>query len=413
MAYPDDLDDVAAFKIHPAIGVARLANNDDHYEFFDFHAKRLAGQAADLEYMSVKDGKHWMKRQAVQFKIFAYDAAGDELGELTAEVMGALGLTARWSASVANRKLHNRSQGATPVVSASASATGQDRVDLEGANPWRDGTVWLGTIAGSGLFLPPKGGVYRQQADQSIPGYAGHAEDNGILDTTCDGAIWVDLGDIGGRPVVPACIIVAPQDHSPDVSAKELGGNNKDFVRGTRRLLNIPATAPIVGKGAAMDIAMMDTMNGDYNPGMEICLVRSDALPDPAGAFYARGQGRIGAHEIRPSYEAGHAEHGALTAGLCSAWQSDLTACLNWWTAEYPNELKFQAPPVDRYLARGTFIGDGPQMRDTELLNAYVDMMGVGRNEQDDPDVLFERERSAGDDVGPKPQAPFPLDPPR
>ena len=52
-------------------------------------------------------------------------------------------------------------------------------------------------------------------------------------------------------------------------------------------------------------------------------------------------------------------------------------------------------------------------MRDTELLNAYVDMMGVGRNEQDDPDFLFERERAADDDVGPVPQAPFPLDPPR
>ena len=36
MAYPNDLDDVEAIKIHPAIGVARLANNDDYYEFFDY-----------------------------------------------------------------------------------------------------------------------------------------------------------------------------------------------------------------------------------------------------------------------------------------------------------------------------------------------------------------------------------------
>ena len=413
MAYPDDLDDVAVFKIHPAIGVARLANNDDHYEFFDFHEKRVAGQAAALDYMSLKNGQHWMKRQAVQFKIFACDAAGAELGEMTPDVITALGLAATWSASVANRKLHNWSQGATPVVAATASATGHDSVDLEGLNPWRAGFVWLGTLTGSGMFLPPKGGVYRKDANLRIPGYEGHADDNGILDTTCDGAITVDLGDVGGRPVIPACVIVAPQDHSPDVSAKELGGNNADFVRGTRQLLNIPAAAPIVGTGAAMDIAMMDTMNGDYNPGMEICLNHTNALPNPAGAFYARGQGAVGPYEIRPSYAAGHAEHGALTAGLCSAWQSDLTACLNYWTAEYPHELNFATPPEERYLARETFAGDGTRMGDTELLNAYADMMGVGRNEQDDPDTLYERERAAGDDVGPMPQAPYPLDPPR
>ena len=413
MAYPDDLDNVAAFKIHPAIGVARLANNDDYYEFFDFHAKRLAGLAADLEYMSLKNGKHWMKRQAVRFRIFACDAAGNELGELTAGVMNTLGLTATWKASVANRKLHNWSQGSTPVVAAAASATGADSVDMEGANPWRDGKVWLGTLTGFGMYLPPKGGVYRKRADLRIPGYGSHAQDNGILDTTCDGTVTVDLGDVGERPVVPACIIVAPQDHSPDVSAKELGGNNGDFVRGTRQLLNIPVAAPVAGAGAAMDLAMMDTMNGDYNPGMEICLNHTNALPNPAGAFYARGQGPIGVHEIRPSYEAGHAQHGALTAGLCSAWQSDLTACLNYWTAEYPNQLNFDSAPEERYLTRKTFLGDGSQMSDTELLSSYADMMGVGRNEQDDPDVLFERERTAGDDVGPLPQAPFPLDPPR
>lgn len=413
MAYPDDLSNVAAFKVHPAIGVARLANNDAYYEFFNFHAKRLAGQAASLEYMSVKDGKHWMKRQGVQFKVFAYDQGGAELGELTGEVMGALGLTSTWSATVANRKLNTWSNGATPVVSATASASGGQQVDLEGDNPWREGKVWMGTLNGSGLFLPPKGGVYRVTEDKRIPGYEGHAQDNGILDTTSDGSITVDLGDVGGLAIIPACIIVAPQDHSPDVSAKELGGNNKDFVKGTRQLLNIPTGVPVDGVGAAMDIAMMDTMNGDYTPGMEICLDPNPALPDPAGAFHARGQGATGPNEIRPSYAAGHAELGALTGGLCSAWQSDLTACLNWWTAEYPNTLRFDAPPEDRFLSRETYAGGGGQMRDTELLNAYVDMMGVGRNEQDDPDFLFERERAADDDVGPVPQAPFPLDPPR
>jgi hypothetical protein len=363
--------------------------------------------------MSVRDGKHWMKRQAIQFKVFAYDANGSELGELTDEIVGALGLEPVWTASVANRKLNNWSGGVTPVVAASASASGDAQVDLEGDNPWRDGKVWLGTLTGRGLFLPPKGGVYRQSEDREIPPYGAHEQDNGVLDTTSDGSITVALGDDGGRPVVPACILVAPQDHSPDVNAGQLGGNNTDWVLSTRMLLGIDPGAQLQGRGYAMDIAMMDTMNGDYNPGMEICLNATAALPDPTGAFYPRGQGPIGRNEIRPSYERGHAEHGALTGGLCSAWQTDLTACLNWWTAEYPNQLNFESQPEQRYLAREKFAEDGDVMGHPEQLNAYVDMMGVARDEQGDPDVLFERERSAGDDVGPQPQAPFPLGPPR
>ena len=413
MAYPDDLGNVAAFKVHPAIGVARLANNEEYYEFFDYEAQRAAGQAARLQYMSLRDGKHWMKRQAVQFKVFAYDAGGAELGELTEALMASLGLQATWQASVANRKLNNWSGGTTPVVAASASASGAATADLEGDNPWRDGKVWLGTLTGRGLFLPSKGGVYRKTEDTEIPRYGAHEQDNGVLDTTCDGSITVDLGDVGGIPIVPACIIVAPQDHSPDVNAAEVGGHNRDWVESTRALLGIDPNTQLEGEGFAMDIAMMNTMNGDYNPGMEICLNATAALPDPAAAFYPRDEESIGENEIRPSYEADHAQHGALTAGLCSAWQTDLTACLNWWTAEYPNAVQFEQDPPERSLSREKFAEEEPRMGHPEALNAYIDMMGVGRNEEDDPFFLFERERGEGDDVGPQPQAPFSLDPPR
>jgi hypothetical protein len=33
MAFPNDLSDVLAFKIHPAIGIARLSMNDDYDVF--------------------------------------------------------------------------------------------------------------------------------------------------------------------------------------------------------------------------------------------------------------------------------------------------------------------------------------------------------------------------------------------
>ena len=88
MAFPNDLADVAVFKIHPAIGCARLANNDDYYEFFDYEEKRKAGQAQSLKYMTLRDGKHWIKRQAVRFRIFAYRSDGSEIGELTEDDHG-------------------------------------------------------------------------------------------------------------------------------------------------------------------------------------------------------------------------------------------------------------------------------------------------------------------------------------
>jgi L-Lysine epsilon oxidase N-terminal len=410
MAFPNDLADVAVFKIHPAIGCARLANNDDYYEFFDYDAKRKAGQAQTLKYMSVSDGKHRIMRQAVRFRVFAYRADGSEIGELTEAIMGRLRIAATWTASVANRKLNVWSQGQTPVIAAQASAAAGETKRLEGDNPWRQGKVWLGEIAGNGLFIPPKGGVYRKTENTVIPGYGSHHQDNGILDTTSDGSISVSLAGAGNVPIVPACVVVAPPDHSPDVNPEQINdARNQDFVKQTRRLLNIPENAPLAGAGYAMDIEMMKTMNAEYDPGMEICLDGGVALPNPANAFYPRGQQHIDQNEIRPNYAV--AKHGQLTAGLCSAWQTDLTACLDYWTSSYPDDVNFDAAPQNRKLARQQFMSAGPQIRDPEWLNAYIDMMDIGRDVENDVTYLHGAERDGNDNAGAAPVAPFPLGP--
>jgi len=410
MAFPDDLSDVAVFKIHPAIGCARLANNDEYYEFFDYEEKRKAGQAQSLTYMTTRDGTHWIMRQAVRFRIFAYRSDSGELGELTEELMGRLGVSATWTASVANRKLNVWSGGVTPVVAAQASATTGQTKRLEGDNPWREGKVWLGDIAGNGLFIPPKGGVYRKTQDTVIPPYGSHRSDNGVLDTTSDGSISVSLTGAGNLPIVPACVIVAPQDHSPDVNPEHIDNSrNVDFVKATRQLLNIPEDADLVGVGYGMDIAMMKTMNAEYSPGMEICLEGGVALPDPASAFFPRGQDHIDRNEIRPSYAA--TQHGQLTAGLCSAWQTDLNACLNYWTSTYPNEVAFTATPETRFLSRKRFASAGPRETNPEWLNAHIDRMEIGRDVEGDPSFVHGTERDGNDDAGDAPVAPFPLDP--
>lgn len=413
MPFPNDLDDVAVFKIHPAIGCARLANNDDFYEFFEQEEKRKVGAPQDPQYMTKRDGKHWIMRQAVRFRIFAYRADGREIGELTEMIMGQLGLSATWTASVANRKLNVWSGGTTPVVAAEASATGAETKRLEGDNPWRPGKVWLGEIKGNGLFIPPKGGVYRKTENSVIPRYGAHERDNDVLDTTSDGSISVSLTGAGNRPVVPACVVVSPQDHSPDVDPEDIdNGRNSDFVKETRELLGISVDATLVGVGYGMDVAMMKTMNADYNPGMEICLKRNGtALPNPGNAFFPRGQQHIDTNEIRPSYEPGRARPGQLTAGLCSAWQTDLTACLNFWTSTFPNDLTFTTAPESRVLARKSFATDGDQISDPEWLNAYIDMMEIARDVDDDPLFPHGSERDANDEAGAVPVAPFPLEP--
>jgi hypothetical protein len=413
MAYPNDLSNVAAFKVHPALGIARLANNDDFYEFFEYQAVRDAGNAQTLKYMSVRDGNHWTMRQAVRFKVFAYAADGSDLGELTPEIMGNLGIQSTWKAAIANRKLNNFSGGTTSVINATGEATHDSVTRLEGDNPWRASKVWLGDLHGDGLFVPPKGGVYRQDENKVIPPYGSHTSDNGVQDTTSDGVITTELTGIGNITVIPAGVIVAPQQHSPDVNPGDINnGRNLDFVKETRQLLGIPENAPLDGPGYAMDKAMMETINAEYAPGMEICLNAGNALPDPARAFYPRGQDHIADAEIRPSYTDEGANHGALTAGLCSAWQTDLNACLNYWTAEFPNELAYDDDPDTRKLARREFATAGPQMGNAEDLNAYIDMMGVARDLDDDPFFLYGTERDANDNAGPQPQAPFPLDPP-
>jgi hypothetical protein len=409
VAFPNDLADVAAFKIHPAIGCARLASNEDYYEFFDYEEKRKAGGPQSVKYMSLRNGKHWIMRQAVRFRIFAYGTDGREIGELTGDVMTRLGLRATWTANVANRKLNTWSQGGTPAIEAQASATGSESKRLEGDNPWRAGKVWLGDITGDGTFVPPMGGAYRKTADTSIPPYGNHKSDNGILDTTSDGSINVSLAGANNIPVVPACVIVAPQDHSPDVGPGQIDNfQNKDFVKETRTLLNIPQNASLPGDGYAMDIAMMKTMNADYNPGMEICLDGGTALPNPADAFFPRGQNHIDANEIRPSYAT--AKPGQLTAGLCSAWQTDLSACLNYWTSTYPDEVAYTAAPQSRVLARKQFAAAGPRINTPDWLNANIDMMEIARDVENDITFLHGTERDANDTAGDVPVAPFPIE---
>src|SRR5262245_31932637 len=154
MAFPDDLSDVIVFKIHPAIGIARVSNNDDYYVF---------GQDPG-SYKS----NGLMKRQAVQFRVFAYGENHVGLGELTPKAMTALNITAVWSAKVANRKIALLKgvplSGTDSVIRAEASSDDANKGQLVGSLPdFAEGAeIPMGQITDTGLFIPPTGQVFRK-----------------------------------------------------------------------------------------------------------------------------------------------------------------------------------------------------------------------------------------------------------
>lgn len=85
---------IAAIKIHPAIGIARLGNSPD--EFFigperpGVHARPRGG---------FRDFHGRIKRQAARFRLFAYDRKGKVLGEITAT-----DAQIEWTVHLANTK---------------------------------------------------------------------------------------------------------------------------------------------------------------------------------------------------------------------------------------------------------------------------------------------------------------------
>src|SRR5690242_5460269 len=70
---------IAYCAIHPAVGVARVGDSPDEY----FLGPEQPGGAETPA--SYKDKSGRVKRQAVRFRVFAYDESDAVLGELTAE----------------------------------------------------------------------------------------------------------------------------------------------------------------------------------------------------------------------------------------------------------------------------------------------------------------------------------------
>ena len=95
---PFDSNDIAYCKIHPGLGIARVGNSPTEF----FIGPETPGQITH-PMGGFKDKHGRIKRQAARFRVYAYNAAGEPIAELTAD-----NADIRWTVALANKKASYR-----------------------------------------------------------------------------------------------------------------------------------------------------------------------------------------------------------------------------------------------------------------------------------------------------------------
>lgn len=238
MAAPQWLSLAASFVIHPGIGVARVGNSTAGHII----APEVPGQRSSRNY---KDSSGKIKPQAARFRVYAHDAKGNALGELSPSFAKVC-----WRVRLANRKAAH---------SSGASASGQVKLrnaDIKGDRPRRTrlvidaGEQCIDDVSQDVVELDT--GTFQGNAEQPkqvslgslrtddegrllVIGSRGRAEstvgDNPAtllddnddwFDDTADGPVHATVQvNIDGEDKVfeagSAWVVVAPPDYAPDV----------------------------------------------------------------------------------------------------------------------------------------------------------------------------------------------------
>lgn len=224
--------------IHPAIGVGRVGSSDEWY---------IGPQVVHPKPEPPRDGQGALKRQAAEFRIYGYDAAGKVVRELTAA-----DADITWTVHVANRKAQwyewqmaldipeAAGYNKNPIPLRNADVKGADReglaidggpVSLTGAGIQGDDYVCAGTFQGTpvtlgealtdeagrlvfvaarGISASPKGTPIWNGKD------TGFINADGWYDDTCDGPVTATVRLDGVElPVDPAWVLTAPPNYGP------------------------------------------------------------------------------------------------------------------------------------------------------------------------------------------------------
>jgi hypothetical protein len=320
---------ITRIKVHPAIGVARVSTGDGFYVY---------GEQPD-EYH--QDGK--MRRQAVQFRLFAYADGNVGIEELTPQRLNALGLEVVWHAHVANRKIQ-RQRGASFLLEAHARSDVKNGKLVGTLNGFLEGVdIELGEIRSDGIFIPPKAAVFKETATTQNTG-ALHQRD--ISDNAGDGFVTATLidpatGQPVAAPVLGAYLLIAPQDFSPELDdPDEYPGRQHlyDWLLDQTGRSNVVPAEPVNAAARQLDRDALERCTTDFAPGIEMfpfffpslddVYLSASEVGDPNELRVARRLTPFG-----PGVDAGE-----FTSGLCSPWQNDFLACTCFfWAAQRPD----------------------------------------------------------------------------
>lgn len=218
-------------SIYPPVGIARIGNSPEY-----FLASEIPGVEPDPS-GDYKDEDGRIKKQAVKFKIYAFDNAGCVLGEVTNEMakidwhVHVANVKAAWyefnnaldlpqagiPSAFRNSDEKDRSQLAikpTPVEITGSNTKGDDYNFDDGA--FYGENVNLGKVEtddkGRVIFVPGNGDA--QSKDNEAP--TTFANNEGWHDDTCDGVIRARV-EINGEffDATPAMVAVTPPNFGP------------------------------------------------------------------------------------------------------------------------------------------------------------------------------------------------------
>jgi hypothetical protein len=233
-----DVSSIAKVRIHPAIGIARVGNSEDEY----FIGPELP-YPTPQQLGFYKDPAGKLKRQAALFRIYAYDAKGRVLGEVTANDG-----TVAWTVHVANKKSgvvrlrrrarHPRSGRARRAVPdpqrrvhrrRPRAARHRSRTALDLGKGRRAGFVRHGRVRrdqglsrraahrrGGTAAVPGRPRCQPSFQDETMP--VTFANNDGWHDDTSDGPVRavVTIGDTT-YDADPAWVVTAPPNYGPDL----------------------------------------------------------------------------------------------------------------------------------------------------------------------------------------------------
>lgn len=226
--------------VHPAIGIARVGDSED-----GTYVGPEVYPTPVLPPGSYRDASGALKRQAVRFRVYGYNAAGEVVRELTA---GRADL--RWRVHVANRKaawyqwvialdIPEAAKTVCPLRNAKVAdraslAIDAGEVTIEGRGTGGPAHVCRGAFQGTPvelgalrtdeegrlLFLPGRGVSASPEGKPIYPKEKPNPFINadGWYDDVCDGPVHADV-TIDGRtiPCEGAWVLSAPPDYAPNV----------------------------------------------------------------------------------------------------------------------------------------------------------------------------------------------------